>query len=262
MIAPYYHSARVTLYLGDCIDVMRDMPDNSADAIITDLPYGTTACKWDAIIPFEPMWAQVKRVLKANGAFITTASQPFTSALIMSNLNMFRYELIYEKSRSTGHGNAKKMPMRSHENIIVFYQKLPVFNPQFTKGIPYHKIDRSWPSPDSVLGRTGFKIGDERRSSKRYPRSVIYINNPTIYNGAHPTQKPVALMEYLINTYTNEGDTVLDFCMGSGSTGVAAMKLNRRFIGIELSEEYCKIAKARIHAAELMAEADLFKPKG
>ena len=257
MIAPYYHSDRVTLYLGDCKVIMPGMADNSVDAIITDLPYGTTACKWDTIIPFIPMWAQVKRVLKANGAFITTASQPFTSALIMSNLDWFKYELIWEKEQGKQPLLAKIQPMKAHENIIVFGGGRIKYNPQMTTGEIY--TDKRTCLIKSEHG-DHYKVPIINKNT-RYPISVVkfrQINSA----GNHPTQKPVALMEYLINTYTNEGDTVLDFCMGSGSTGVAAMKLNRRFIGIELSEEYCEIAKARIHAAELMAEADLFKPKG
>ena len=272
MIAPYYHSDRVTLYNADCIDVMRDMPDNSVDAIITDLPYGTTACKWDAIIPFEPMWAQVKRVLKANGAFITTASQPFTSKLIMSNLDWFKYEWIWEKTNPSNIALANKQPMKYHENICVFYGSQPTYNKQMvirkSRRIKWAQ-DNNYKFHNSRSQQTGLKYIEV--DSKKYntefknPSTVLKVNSlrPNSKEFVeHPTQKPVALMEYLINTYTNESDTVLDFCMGSGSTGVAAMKLNRRFIGIELSEEYCEIAKARIHAAELKAEADLFKPKG
>lgn len=214
------------------------------DAIITDVPYGTTACKWDVIIPFDEMWKRVKAALKPRGAFVTTASQPFTSALVMSNPKWFRYEWIWEKSLATGYLNANKNPMKAHENIICFAIGLHTYNPQKTEGKPYV----------TTRGDVGGVIRDKtvggyvtKNNGERYPRSVIKINSQK--ETVHPTQKPVALYEYLIKTYTNEGDTVLDFCMGSGTTGVACMNTGRNFIGIEKDAEYFRIAQERIRQA-------------
>jgi DNA modification methylase len=237
------------LMQGDCLERMKEIPDRSVDMILTDPPYGTTACKWDSIIPLEPMWEQLKRVIKPNGAIVMTASQPFTSVLTCSNLSMFKYSLVWEKTTATGHLNAKKMFMRAHEDLLIFYSKPPTYNPQKTKG---HK--RKVSSAESklncikteVYGGHGLTSYD---SSDRYPRSVIKTSTDKQKSKLHPTQKPVALMEYLIKTYTNEGETVLDFTMGSGTTGLAAKNLNRNFIGIELDETYFNIAKDRIEKA-------------
>jgi len=244
------------LHLGDCLEVMRDMTDDSVDAIIADPPYGTTACKWDSVIPFEPMWVQLKRIIKPNGAIAMTACQPFTSALIMSNAEMFRYEWIWEKSKATGFLDCNRKPLRAHENIVVFYGKQPVYNPQKINGKPYYrgKIDYQ---PEHY-GKQKPKIV-ESKDGKRYPRSVIY-NKTAESEGKsiHPTQKPVALMEYLIKTYTNENETVLDFTMGSGTTGIACINTNRQFIGIERESEYMDIARARIDHAVSEKESRLF----
>jgi DNA modification methylase len=238
----------ITLHLGDCLEFMRTMPDKSVDAIITDLPYGTTACAWDNIIPFEPMWEQVKRIDK--GVFVTTASQPFTSKLVMSNLDWFRYEWIWEKPKATGHALCNFIPMKSHENIVIFSKNGCVYNPQKTIGIPYKGRNKiGYPESKS------FSTGQGNRKDNdgtRYPRTVLKINNSYYSeNQSHPTQKPVALYEYLIRTYTNEGDTVLDFCMGSSTTGVACVNTNRNFIGCEIDEVYFKIAERRIAEAQL-----------
>ena len=236
------------LYLGDCLEVMKDIPDGSVDMVLADPPYGTTQCKWDSVIPFEPMWAQLRRVTKKNGAIVMTASQPFTSALVMSNAKMFKYDWTWRKPKGTGHLNAKKMPMRDKEDILVFYFKPCTYNPQFSAGTPY-KNKAGDPSgatsmTNSYGNYTNFRNDNE---GKRYPKQVLEF--PVVERGTlHPTQKPVALMEYLIKTYTNEGETVLDFTMGSGTTGVAAKSLNRKFIGIELDEDYFNIAKDRIDA--------------
>jgi len=313
----------IKLIQGDCLEKMKDIPDSSVDMILTDPPYGTTQCKWDSIIPLESMWLQLKRIIKPNGAIVMTASQPFTSVLIGSNIEMFRYNWVWEKEQGVNFMLAKKNPMKVHEDVCVFYLdeaevkgRSPLFkkfrdyfqsekerlslsnkqiklslgnnmgghyftngiqwtlptienykklqtlggfsedwnkmklemesiccrvtyNPQMTKGSPY----------TSGKGDSGSVTGNVKKvqtknSGTRYPRSIQKFNRET---GKHPTQKPVALMEYLIKTYTNEGETVLDFTMGSGSTGVAAKNLNRSFIGIELDEEYFKIASDRIN---------------
>jgi site-specific DNA-methyltransferase (adenine-specific) len=228
---------------GDCLLVMKDIPDKSIDMILCDLPYGTTACKWDTIIPFEPLWKEYKRIIKDNGAIVLTASQPFTSALVMSNPDMFRYEWIWEKSRKTGFANSKKIPLKAHENICIFYKHLPKYNPQ---GLVPCNINQT----RKVSRKNGlFSTEDAGRISIQtvgnYPRSIIKINNEHNKN-THPTQKPVALFEYLIKTYTNEGDLVLDNCAGSGTTGVACKNLGRNFILIEKEPEYVKICEERI----------------
>jgi len=235
---------KINLIHGDCLEVMKLIPDGSVDMVLADPPYGTTQCKWDSVIPFEPMWEQLKRVTKKNGAIVLTASQPFTSALIMSNVKMFKYCWVWEKSKSTNFLNAKKQPLRKHEDICVFYRKQPNYNPQMTLGQPYDKGVRK----DQLSGSYGdFKPKHVRSDGERYPTDVFYFKTAESEGRVwHPTQKPVALMEYLIKTYTNEGETVLDFTMGSGTTGVAAKSLNRKFIGIELDEAYFNIANERI----------------
>jgi len=235
---------KINLIHGDCLEAMKLISDGSVDMVLTDPPYGTTQCKWDSVIPFEPMWEQLRRVTKKNGAIVLTASQPFTSALIMSNVKIFKYCWVWEKSKSTNFLNAKKQPLRKHEDICVFYRKQPNYNPQMTLGQPYDKGVRK----DQLSGSYGdFKPKHVRSDGERYPTDVFYFKTAESEGRVwHPTQKPVALMEYLIKTYTNEGETVLDFTMGSGTTGVAAKSLNRKFIGIELDEAYFNIAKERI----------------
>ena len=225
---------------GDCLEVMPNIPDKSIDMILCDLPYGTTACKWDTIIPFEPLWEQYERVTKDNGAIVLTASQPFTTVLINSNIKRFRYSWTWEKEKGTNFLMAKKQPLKVHEDICVFSKKQTVYNPQMTEGKPYIRSDKG--DSGEVTGRV--KKVQTKNNGTRYPRSVIQFKRET---GLHPTQKPVALFEYLIKTYTNEGDLVLDNCMGSGTTGVACKNLNRNFIGIELDPEYFKIAEKRIN---------------
>ena len=229
---------------GDCLEVMKGIPDKSIDMILCDLPYGTTACKWDTIIPFEPLWKEYKRIIKDNGAIVLTASQPFTSALVMSNLEQFRYELIWSKNRGTGIFNAKKLPMKSHENILVFYKNLPIYNPQMREGKPY--TYKQGKQSDGFGLNTGKEIITVN-NGERYPLSVVNFNS-TNGSNTHPTQKPVALFEYLIKTYTNKGDLVLDNCAGSGTTGVACKNLGRNYILIEKEERYCEIARRRIRA--------------
>ena len=234
----------INLMQGDCLELMKDIPDGSVDMVLTDPPYGTTACKWDSVIPFEPMWEQLKRVTKKNGAIVMTAAQPFTSALIMSNVKMFKYCWVWEKTQAVGHLNAWRMPMRKHEDVCVFSAGTVSYTPQLE--------DKPVKDQRPITNRTktsdcyGSHKLDAHRCppNKSMPRSILKIANQQ--RQVHPTQKPVALMEYLIKTYTNEGETVLDFTMGSGSTGVAAKNLNRDFIGIELDENYYNIAKERI----------------
>jgi site-specific DNA-methyltransferase (adenine-specific) len=225
------------LLQGDCLDVLPTLPDKSVDAIITDLPYGTTACKWDVVIPFAPMWEQVKRVCK--------------SVLVCSNLEWFRYEFSWDKKLPNGFLDAKRKPMRRHENIAVFYNGSHVYNPQMSKGVPY-KIKRHHVTS---IHAEYHPVDTNNESGERYPTSILEFPNIRNKDG-HPTQKPVALYEYLIRTYTNEGDTVLDFCMGSGTTGVACVKTNRNFIGIEKEHDYFEIAERRITDAQLQLSMD------
>lgn len=235
---------KIDLRLGDCLELMKDIPDGSIDAIITDPPYGTTACKWDSVIPFEPMWAELKRIIKPNGAIVLFGSEPFSSALRMSNIKQYKYDWIWDKVKGTGFLNAKKQPMRNHELVSVFYKKQPTYNPQKTKG---HKLKKTFRGKHLQTDVYGDMNNDYTYSStERYPRSIQVFSTDTQNSSQHPTQKPVALLEYLTKTYTNEGETVLDFTMGSGSTGVACSNTNRNFIGIELDEKYFEIAKKRI----------------
>jgi len=230
---------------------MHEIPDGSVDMVLTDPPYGTTQNRWDSIIPLEPMWEQLKRIIKTNGAIVMTASQPFTTTLISSNMKIFKYDWCWRKPKGTGHLNAKKMPMRDKEDIVVFYSKQCTYNPQMTKGKPYKdKAGRDHSAKSSMTDNYG-AYTNFRNDNKglRYPRQVLDM--PVVERGSvHPTQKPVALMEYLIKTYTNEGETVLDFTMGSGTTGVACANLGRGFIGIEKDEKYFDIAKERINATK------------
>lgn len=240
---------KIDLRKGDCLELMKDIPDGGVDLILCDLPYGTTACKWDSIIPFEPLWEQYKRIAKKNAAIVLTASQPFTTALIASNYKDFRYCLIWDKvNKYTGALNANRMPMRRHEEITVFYRSLPVYNKQFRAGKAYRGTAGGH-GEFTEFGKDGKKrvIGSDGLHN---PCSVLPIKGDVKRgHGLHPTQKPVALMEYLIRTYTNEGDTVLDNCMGSGTAGVACVNTGRNFIGMEMDAGYFEIAKNRIEAA-------------
>lgn len=230
---------------GDCLELMKDIPNGSVDMILCDLPYGTTRNKWDCVIDFEPMWKHYKRVIKKNGAIVLFSQMPFGASVIMSNPKMFRYEWIYQKPNATGFLNSNRMPLKSHENILVFYKKLPIYNPQKWKGKPY--FAKSGNRTSSNYGNFDGDYHTENKNGMRYPIDIIKFNKE---QGLHPTQKPVALLEYLIRTYTNEGDTVLDNCMGSGSTGIACINTGRNFIGIELDSGYFEIAKKRIEGAE------------
>lgn len=234
------------LIQGDCLVEMAKLPDQSIDLVLTDPPYGTTACKWDSIIPLEPMWIQLKRIIKLSGAIVMNSQQPFTTTLIASNIQMFKYIWIWNKKIPSGMSYARYQPMRQHEDIVVFCDGKTTYNPQ--------KIKR-----DKPIKGGGMKDSDSAMTKgyKALKKTYEYKNPTTILTfdkirrgSIHPTQKPVPLMEYLIKTYTNEGETVLDFTMGSGTTGVACVNLNRNFIGIELDPEYFEIAKNRIGEAQ------------
>mgnify|MGYP003440580027 FL=1 len=241
-----------TIHNADCFDVMPEIQKGKVDLILADLPYGTTACKWDSILPFKDMWIEFERLIKPNGVIVLTASQPFTSALVMSNPKMFKYEWIWEKNRGTGFLTAKKIPLKIHENILVFYNKQPTYNPQKTMA-DENKIDKrktlnNLPfRKDTVTVKEGYTRIRKADDGTRYPVSVQNFNNSNNVNSLHPTQKPIDLMEYLIKTYTNEGDLVLDCCMGSGTTCLAAKRTGRSYIGIEQDEKYFKIAEQRLN---------------
>lgn len=245
----------IKLLQGDCLDIMRSIPTSSVDLVLTDPPYGTTACKWDSVIDFDLMWAELKRVIKPNGAIVLFGSEPFSSALRMSNIKQYKYDWKWEKDKAPNFGVAKYRPMNVAEDVMVFYGKTAKYNPQKRDVGRYANTPgKAKIREDAVYGRHGFKKQvQQKKSTLRYPVNVIKFNTPKHNDGVngclHPTQKPVALMEYLIKTYTDENETVLDFTMGSGSTGVAAKNLNRRFIGIELDPNYFAIAKNRIESA-------------
>ena len=234
----------IDLRCGDCLELMKYIPDKSIDAIICDLPYGTTRNKWDSIIPLDRLWEQYKRVIKENGAIVLFSAEPFTSLLITSNIQWFRYDLIWCKTQGSDFLNANRKPLRSHENICVFCKKQPTYNAQKTEGKPYKA--KSGETTSSNFGKFSGNHHTENKDGKRYPLSVLRFSGEHNRGKKHPTQKPTDLLEWLIKTYTNEGETVLDNCMGSGSTGVACVNTNRNFIGIELDEGYFQVAKERI----------------
>ena len=232
----------INLMLGDCLERMKEIPDGSVDMVLTDPPYGTTACKWDSVIPFEPMWEQLKRVTKKNGAIVMTASQPFTSVLVTSNLKMFKYCWVWDKAKAANFASVKHHPLKVHEDVCVF-GGTGFYTPQMTRGAMRPKGGYKVKRDFAVMDGSPKKTNDEY-----YPKSILDFSVAGNKDSKlHPTQKPVALMEYLIKTYTNESETVLDFTMGSGTTGVACKNLNRNFIGIEMDEGYFKIAEERIN---------------
>lgn len=235
----------IKLYKGDCLEVMKQIPDKSVDMILCDLPYGTTDCKWDNVIPFEPLWKQYNRIIKDNGAICLFGNEPFSSRLRISNIKNYKYDWIWKRTFASNFLNLKKQPAKKIEFIHIFYKKQPVYNPQMLSGKPYKisKCGNIYPKQQ--------KFGIKQRTvllnnGYRYPDTIIEFKNPS-KNRLHPTQKPVDLLEYLIKTYSNENDVVLDNCMGSGSTGVACKHLNRNFIGIELDDKYFDIAEKRIN---------------
>ena len=234
------------IYNEDCLEGMKRIPDKSVDMILADLPYGTTRNKWDSIIPLDLLWEQYDRIIKDNGAIVLTAQTPFDKVLGCSNLKLLRYEWIWEKTTPTGFLNAKKMPMKAHENILVFYKKLPKYNPQKTTGhirkvsSAEHKIGSKVTSNYGEHGLTGYD------STERYPRSIQVFPTDKQKTAVHPTQKPVALFEYLVKTYTDEGETVLDNVMGSGTTAIACINTDRNYIGFEMDTNYFNLANERI----------------
>jgi site-specific DNA-methyltransferase (adenine-specific) len=233
----------VKLMQGDCLEVMKSIPDKSIDAIICDLPYGTTACKWDSVIPFEPLWAQYKRIIKDNGAIVLFASQPFTTALIASNIKQFKYNWIWKKPQGVDPFQVKNRPLNNIEDICVFSNGKPLYNPQMETGKPYSITRDKSPRVNEVTGAL-MKQTTTINDGVRYPTRILEFKQQ---RGFHPTQKPVDLLEYLVKTYTNQGDIVLDNCMGSGTTGVACKNLGRKFIGIEQDANYFEIASKRIY---------------
>ena len=232
----------MTLLQGDYLELMKQVPDKSIDLILCDLPYGTTKYKWDSIIPFDKLWKRYNRIIKERGAIVLFGAEPFSSSLRMSNIKNYKYDQVWEKEQGTNQLNAKIQPLRKHENICIFYKKQPIYNPQMEEGTPY-TINRN----TQTELYNAQKPSNTVNTGTRYPTTTLKFNRE-LKNRFHPTQKPVALLEYLIKTYTNEGDVVLDSCIGSGSTGVACRNTNREFIGMELDEKYYKIACERLGA--------------
>lgn len=231
------------LMLGDCLERMEELPDNSIDMVCCDMPYGTTKCSWDTVINLNQLWCHYERIVKPNGAILLFAQTPFDKVLGVSNLKNLRYEWIWEKPAATGFFNAKKMPLKAHENILVFYKKTPTYNPQKSTGHARKTAGRLEVGSE-IYGKAVKKVNYD--STERYPRSVQKVSKKTRVNSFHPTEKPIALIEWLVKTYTNAGDCVLDNTMGSGTAGVACMKTGRLFCGIEINPEYYAIACDRI----------------
>ena len=235
------------IYYGDCMELMKQIDDKSVDMILCDLPYGITACEWDSIIPLEPLWKEYKRIIKEDGVIVLTASQPFTTDLINSNKGWFKYELIWDKIKGSNILMASKMPLKSHENILVFYNSQPIYNPQKLKG--FANYDKSkYKKSSKTFGFDNKETNDICKDGSRYPTSILrFSKNWQPQKSLHSTQKPVELFEYLIRTYSNEGDLVLDNCIGSGTTAVACKQTNRRFIGIDNNQEYVNMANKRLN---------------
>ncbi|MFM5422227.1 site-specific DNA-methyltransferase [Aeromonas veronii] len=231
------------LLQGDCLSLLPSLPDSSIDMVLADPPYGTTQCKWDSVIDMAAMWRELERVCKPNAAIVMTAAQPFTAQLVCSNIGMFKYEIIWEKGNATGFLNAKKQPLRAHESVLVFYRQQPTYNPQMTSGHARKTSKRKTVNSEcygKALSLT------EYDSTERYPRSIQFFSSDKQRGSYHATQKPVALMEWLIRSFSNSGDVVLDFCMGSGTTGVACINTGREFIGMEMDAGIFKVATDRI----------------
>lgn len=235
------------IHKGNCLELMKRIEDKSIDCIICDLPYGSTKLKWDSIIPFEPLWEQYERIIKDNGAIVLFGSQPFTSALVMSNPKLFKYEIIWDKVNISSPMLSKKQVLKSHENILVFYKKQPTYNPQMTKGVKWKRGGSGAKNSESKFMQQNIKReckNDE--SDLKYPKSIQTFSNADRTNKIHPTQKPSELIEWLVKTFTNENDLVLDNCIGSGTTAIASINTNRNWIGIELEDEYIDKANERI----------------
>lgn len=247
---PKIHLDLNKIHHGDCLELMHGIPDKSVNMILCDLPYGTTRNKWDEIISFNELWKHYKRIIKDNGLIILFGQGLFTAKVQFSSESWFKYKLVWKKDRPSGHLNAKKMPMRNHEDIVVFYSKLPIFNPQMELGKPNHSIGKSKSLETQKMNNNygDFKPMESDNGELKYPKSVLEFKRP--HPPIHPTQKPVELFEWLIKTYTNEGDLVLDNCIGSGTTAIACMNTNRNFIGIEKEKEYVDIARKRINKVQ------------
>ena len=243
------------LFNGDCLEVMKKLPDKSIDMILCDLPYGTTACKWDTVIPFEPLWEQYNRIIKDNGAIVLFGSEPFSTELRHSNLKRYKYDWVWNKKLAGNGILAKRQPLKIHENIMVF--NTTIYHPQMTKGKMRKKMTGGMKESEITGGNSTVS---EYMNDEYYPQSIQEFSIANMRKGRlHPTQKPVALLEYLIKTYTKSGDVVLDNCMGSGSTGVACLNTNRKFIGIELDKKYFDIAKQRIEECEKESHNNITK---
>lgn len=245
-------TSEYSLLFGDCLERMKEIPDGSVDLILTDPPFGTTKCSWDSVIPFEPMWNDLKRIIKPNGAVVLFGAEPFSSLLRCSNIKDFKYDWVWEKSKATGFLNSKRQPLRAHEIISVFYSKPPTYTPQMTEGVAYNKGVRKEQTQNDVYG--SFDQVEVKSDGLRFPRSVQYFKTAESEGGFHKTQKPVALLEYLIKTYTQENETVLDFTFGSGSTGVACLNTNRKFFGVEMEEKYFDIGVSRMQESDIKGE--------
>ena len=245
---------KIELIQGDCLELMKEIPDKSVDMILCDLPYETTRNKWDVIIPFEPLWEQYNRVIKDNGAIVLFADGLFMSNLMLSNTKLWRYNLVWDKVLTSGFLNANRMPLRQHEEICVFYKKQPTYNPQKLKGKPNHSKGKPKANANNNYGDFDFGDNKDILGDMKHPTSILRFAKPHPSIALHPTQKSAECCEWLIRTYTNEGDIVLDNCMGSGTTGVACKNLNRNFIGIELDANYFEIAKERIESHEVKTD--------
>ncbi len=245
-------TSEYSLLFGDCLERMKEIPDASVDLVLADPPYQSTACDWDSMIPFEPMWEQLKRIIKPNGAVVLFGAEPFSSLLRCSNIKDFKYDWVWEKSKATGFLNSKRQPLRAHEIISVFYSKPPTYTPQMTEGVAYNKGVRKEQTQNDVYG--SFDQVEVKSDGLRFPRSVQYFKTAESEGSFHKTQKPVALLEYLIKTYSNENETVLDFTAGSFSTGVACINTNRKFLGIEMEEKYFDIGVNRMQESAMRGE--------
>lgn len=242
------------IFEGDCLEIMERMPENSIDMILCDLPYGTTNNKWDSVLPFDNLWQNYERLIKPSGVIVLTAAQPFSSALVMSNPKLFKYEWIWEKTIASGQLNVNRQPLRAHESILVFYKRQPTYNQQLEKGTPYsinRKADFEGPGYNKQVATSKINTG------YRHPKSVLKFPNPRVPSG-HPTQKPVELFKYLIKTYTDPGEIVLDNCIGSGTTAEAALETGRQFIGIEIEAKYASMARNRVRQVKENGRQELY----
>lgn len=236
----------LSLWHGNCLELMKHVPDQTVDMILVDPPYGMTKNEWDHVLPFDQLWTHYNRVIKDHGAILIFSQMPFSAYVVVSNPSMFRYEWIWQKSKATNFMNAKKMPLKAHENILVFYKKIPTYNPQgIISGVSF-KTGRSRKGDSRNYGKTGCSNPNYVQTICNYPRDILSFANPSNVGHLHPTEKPVQLLEYLIRTYTQPGETVLDNCMGSGSTAIACINCERSFIGMEVESQYFKIAVDRI----------------